>query len=316
VLESRDTTTDVVAAPAVVVEAETPPDEQIPKRRLTIGAWLAIGWLVFIITICALAPVLPLKPPIGPKANDFRNLGVGPGTAGHWLGTDDNGRDVLSRVIWGGRASLLVGFGAIAFGVLIGGLFGLIAGYVGGKTDSGLTSLFNIFLAFPQLVLALTLVAVLSPGTPGHPATWSSRLTVMIIAIGIVSIPILGRITRANALSWSQREFVTAAEAQGARRTSIMFREVLPNVMPAMASIALLGVAVVIVIEGGLAIFGLSIPRPDSSWGNMIASQIDTIEVYPHVWLAPSVLIFVTVLALNYVGDVVRRLFDVRESVL
>ncbi len=141
-------------------------------------------------------------------------------------------------------------------------------------------------------------------------------MKVMIIAIGIVSIPILGRITRANSLAWSQREFVTAAEAQGARRNSIMFREVLPNVVPAMLSIALLGVAVVIVIEGGLAIFGLSIPDPNPSWGNMIAGQIDTIEKYPHVWLAPSVLIFLTVLALNYVGDVVRRLFDVRESVL
>jgi peptide/nickel transport system permease protein len=316
VLESRETTADASAPAAVVVETETPPDADFRKRRLTLGAWLAIGWLVFIIAICALAPILPLDPPTGPKANDFQNMGVGPGKGGHVLGTDDNGRDVLSRVIWGGRASLLVGFGSIMVGVLIGGLAGLAAGYVRGRTDSILTSLFNIFLAFPQLVLALTLVAVLSPGTPGNPATWGSRLLVMIIAIGIVSIPILGRITRANSLSWSQREFVMAAEAQGATRRSIMFREVLPNVVPAMLSIALLGVAIVIVIEGGLAIFGLSIPQPSPSWGNMIASQIDTIEDYPHVWLAPSVVIFLTVLALNYVGDLVRRLFDVRESVL
>jgi peptide/nickel transport system permease protein len=315
VLESRETATETTAAPAVVVEVETPP-EPPRKRRVSVGAWIAIGWLVFITLVCLLAPILPLKPPTGPKANDFQNLGVGPGTGGHWLGTDDNGRDVLSRVIWGGRASLLVGVGSIIFGVLIGGFFGLLAGYRRGKTDAVLTSTFNVFLAFPQLVLALTLVAVLSPGTPGHPATWSSRLFVMIFAIGIVSIPILGRITRANSLSWSQREFVMASEAQGAKKKNIMFREVLPNVVPAMLSIALLGVAIVIVIEGGLAIFGLSIPSPDPSWGNMIASQIDTIEEYPHVWLAPSVLIFLTVLALNYVGDFVRRLFDVRESVL
>ncbi|MFM7061280.1 MAG: ABC transporter permease, partial [Actinomycetes bacterium] len=112
------------------------------------------------------------------------------------------------------------------------------------------------------------------------------------------------------------REFVTAARAQGATQRSTMFREVLPNVVPAMLSIALLGVAIVIVIEGGLAIFGLSVPEPNPSWGNMIQSQLQAFETYPHVWLAPSIAIFLTVLALNYVGDLVRRLFDVRESVL
>ena len=165
-------------------------------------------------------------------------------------------------------------------------------------------------------LLALTLVAVLSPGTPGHPTTWSGRVAVMIFAIGIVSVPILGRITRSSALTWSQREFVTAARAQGATQRSTMFREVLPNVVPAMLSIALLGVAIVIVIEGGLAIFGLSVPEPNPSWGNMISGQLEAFETYPHVWLAPSIAIFFTVLALNYVGDLVRRLFDVRESVL
>jgi peptide/nickel transport system permease protein len=109
---------------------------------------------------------------------------------------------------------------------------------------------------------------------------------------------------------------VTAARAQGASNTSVMFREVLPNVLPAMLSIALLGVAVVIVLEGALAIFGLSIPLPDPSWGNMINSQISDLSAAPTVWIVPSVLIFFTVLSLNYLGDVVRSRFDVRESVL
>jgi peptide/nickel transport system permease protein len=316
VLESPETTDKAVKVAEIAIEAETPIEEGVQKKKLSFGAWCSIIWLVGITVVCFAAPLLPLREPMGPDANDFQNLGVGPLKGGHLLGTDDNGRDVLSRVLWGGRASLIVAVGSIVVGVLIGGLLGLVAGYRGGKTDSVLTSTFNIFLAFPQLVLALTLVSVLSPGTPDKPAVWSDRLIVMIIAIGIVSIPILARITRANALAWSQRDFVTAAEAQGATRTSIMFREVLPNVIPAMLSIALLGVAIVIVIEGGLAIFGLSINNPNPSWGNMIASQIDTIENYPHVWLVPSLLIFITVLALNYVGDVVRRLFDVRESVL
>src|SRR5262249_4349629 len=197
-------------------------------------------------------------------------------TPGHILGSDDSGRDVLSRAIYGARSSLLIGVGAILVGVLIGGFLGLLAGFRGRKTDTALSSLFNILLAFPQLVLALTLVSVLAPGgtTGGAGPTWGKRLGVVIIAVGIVSIPILARITRANTLAWAQREFVTAARAQGAPDMRVMFREVLPNVMPAMLSIALLGVAIVIVLEGSLAIFGLSIALPNASWGNMIDSQL------------------------------------------
>ncbi|MFM8236826.1 MAG: ABC transporter permease [Actinomycetota bacterium] len=305
--------TSVETVPAAEVK---PPVKQRRKSRVGVAGWISIGWLGLISTASLLAPILPLDPPVGPNAPDFDYIGVGPFTGGHILGTDDIGRDVFSRVIWGSRASLMVAIGAILFGVIVGGLFGLVAGYIGGRTDTVFTSVFNIFLAFPQLVLALTLVAVLSPGTPGDPTTWSGRVMVMIFAIGIVSVPILGRITRSSALTWSQREFVTAARAQGATQRSTMFREVLPNVVPAMLSIALLGVAIVIVIEGGLAIFGLSVPEPNPSWGNMIQSQLQAFETYPHVWLAPSIAIFLTVLALNYVGDLVRRLFDVRESVL
>ena len=138
----------------------------------------------------------------------------------------------------------------------------------------------------------------------------------MILAVGIVSIPVLGRITRASALSWTQREFVMAARAQGATDKRVMLREVLPNVIPAMLSIALLGVAVVLVLEGALAVFGVSIQEPDPSWGNMIYSQLSNLNSAPAVWIVPSILIFVSVLALNYLGDVVRARFDVRESAL
>jgi peptide/nickel transport system permease protein len=157
---------------------------------------------------------------------------------------------------------------------------------------------------------------VLSPATDEDPPSWSERVWVMVLAIGLVSIPILARITRANALSWSQREFVMAAKAQGAKNVSVMFREVFPNVLPAILSIALLGVAVVIVIEGSLALFGLSVIRPDPSWGNMIAAEAFTVDRTPWVWQAPAMVIFLSVLALNYLGDVVRAKFDVRESVL
>ncbi len=171
-------------------------------------------------------------------------------------------------------------------------------------------------LAFPQLILALTLVSVFSPVTDQSQPTWSDRVKWMIIAIGIVSIPVLARITRANALVWAQREFVMAARAQGAKSMSVMFREVLPNVLPAILSISLLGVAVVIVVEGGLALFGLSVVLPDPTWGNMIAAEIGTLDNVPHVWLTPAIAIILTVLSFNYLGDVVRTRFDVRESAL
>jgi peptide/nickel transport system permease protein len=285
-----------------------------PKReRFGIGAWLATLWLAGITLAAILAPVLPIEDPNTSNADIVR---VGPLTNGALLGGDGLGRDVFSRCIWGARTSLLIGFGAIVLGLLIGGALGLIAGYYRGKLDSGLSASFNILLAFPQLVLALTLVAVLAPSTPENPASASERLRVLIITLGIVSIPVLARITRANTLAWAQREFVLAGRAQGAKNGRIILREVLPNVMPAMFSIALLGVAVVIVIEGGLSILGLSVPPPTASRGNIIAEAQGDLRDTPHSIFAPSAFIFLTVLSLNYLGDVVRARFDVREAAI
>lgn len=312
-LESRDATEAVPAPQGVSALPGDVVEETARRARLPVGTWIALSWLVLVVGAAILAPVLPLD---DPKIGDFSAARAGWFEDGHVFGADDQGRDVLSRVVWGARASLLISVGAILFGTLIGGLLGLIAGYMRGRTDTILTSTFNVLLAFPQLVLALTLVAVLTPATDEDPPTWGERVWVMILAIGIVSVPILARITRANALAWSQREFVMAARAQGARSINVMFREVFPNVLPAILSIALLGIAVVIVIEGSLALFGLSVTRPDSSWGNMIAAEIGTLDRAPHVWQAPAAFIFLTVLALNYLGDVVRARFDVRESVL
>ena len=310
---------DVAEAPETAVAAavaESPPDAIVKKRRLPFGAWIAIGWVALVSAAALLAPWLPIKDPEGGTDVDYLNAGKGWFTNGHPFGVDDTGRDVFSRVIWGARYSLMIAIGAILVGFFVGGLLGLLAGYRRGRTDGVLSASFNIILAFPPLLLALSLVAAFSPGTDDDPPTASKRIIVMIFAIGLVSIPILARITRANTLTWSEREFVTAARAQGATSPSVMFKEVLPNVLPAMLSIALLGIAIVLVTEGGLAIFGLSIPSPRPSWGNMISQQIGTLDSSPHIWLAPALFIFLTVLAFNYLGDVVRRMFDVRESVL
>jgi peptide/nickel transport system permease protein len=289
--------------------APTPEMEQ-RTRRLGFAGKLAIGWLVLVVAAAVLAPVLPLD---DPNENFAEIAGQGPGTAGHILGGDGLGRDMLSRVVWGSRASLLLGVGAIVVGLVVGGLLGLMAGYRRGRTETLFTGLFDVLLSYPQLILALTLVTVFASGE-GISST--RRMIVLIFALGVVSVPVLGRITRANTLAWSEREFVLAARAMGARNRSIMFREVLPNVLPAMFSIALLGIAVVIVAEGALSVLGVGVQLPTPSWGNIIAEGRADLRDAPHIVLVPTVAIFLTVLALNFLGDVVRARFDVRESAL
>jgi peptide/nickel transport system permease protein len=280
------------------------------QRRLGAFGVLAIAWLAFVTLAALLAPVLPLDDPNENVASIVRQ---GPGTDGHLLGGDALGRDLLSRMVWGGRASLLLGVASVLLGLVAGGLLGLVAGYHRGRTDTVFTGAFDVLLSFPQLILALTLVTVFASGE-GISAT--RRMVVLILALGVVSIPVLGRITRANTLAWSQREFVLAARALGARNRQIMFGEVLPNVLPAMFSIALLGVAVVIVAEGGLSLLGVGVQLPTPSWGNILAEGRSDLRTAPYIVMIPTIVIFLTVLALNYLGDVVRARFDVRESAL
>ncbi len=288
-------------------------------KGLGIGAWLAIGWLAFIVLVSVLAQlgVLPLKSPTESFAECAR---LGPfakeGTApGHVLGCDSNGRDMIARLAYGGWSSLVVATGAVLFGLIFGGILGLLAGFFGGKVDTVLTSLFNVFLAIPAVVLALALVAFLQGASAsGGGGDTVDPKVLLIIAIGIVSVPLLGRITRASALTWSQREFVLAARAQGAKPGRIMIREVLPNVLPAMMSIALLAVAIAIVAEGTLSILGVGVKPPTPSWGNIIGLDRGRIKESPHIIFLPALLIFFTVLSLNFLGDVVRAKLDVRES--
>jgi peptide/nickel transport system permease protein len=296
--------------------------EPARKKRLGIGAWLAIIWLAGLILAAVAAPILPLAGPnetfteIQRAQAPFSTIKTSDGgtstpfAEGHLLGGDRNGHDLLSRAIYGARNSLVVGFGAIAFGILAGGLLGLVAGYYRGKLDTVIVAFLDIMLAIPALVLALAMTAVLR----GRVAD----LWILVIALGIISVPILGRITRANTLVWSQREFVTAARAQGAKNWRIMVREVLPNVLPAMFSIALLGVAVVIVAEAALRLLGIGLSITDPSWGGIINDGRDFLVqgITPHVVFVGSGFIFFTVLALNYLGDVVRARFDVREAAI
>ena len=219
---------------------------------------------------------------------------------------------MLSLLVWGARPSLVIGFGSIAIGFVIGGILGLISGYFRGLVGELIGGLFDIMLAIPAVILALAIVAATSASVTENTG---SHITNVTVALAIVSVPILGRITRASALSWSEREFVLAARAQGASHFRIMARELLPNVLPAMFSIAVLGIAVAIVAEGALAILGAGVNAASTpSWGNIIVGGQGSLSEASHIVIEASIAIFLTVLSLNHLGDAIRARFDVQEA--
>lgn len=294
--------------------------EGIVKKRLGFAAWVAIGWLVLLLFLMVFASVLPINPPrerVSGLAFQQQFCTASDCVSGHPLGGDAIGRDMISRLVYGARNSMFIGVGAVVIGFLVGGSLGLIAGYYRGRLESILVGFFDVLLSVPAVILALSLAIFLQDRIQdivGSSET-AGRLT-LTFALGIVAIPSIGRITRANTLVWSQREFVTAARAQGAKNLRIMLREVLPNVVPAMAAIALLALAVLIIAEAALSILGAGITPPAPTWGNIIVEGFDylTNGRAPHIVFEASAAIFLTVLSINYLGDAVRARFDVREA--
>jgi peptide/nickel transport system permease protein len=285
--------------PAAAVLSTSEP----PKTRRKLGPffWLAVGWLVVLVLLAVLAPVLPFVD--SPKEFFPDAFRTSP-SAEHWFGGDAIGRDLFARVVYGARVSLTVGVAAIAIGLAVGGTLGLIAGYFRGTIDTVITSVANILLAFPALILALALVSFMG-----------QNLRNVILALAILSIPRLIRITRAATLTFSQREFVMASRTLGASHWRVITREVLPNVVPPMLSFSLLAIAVVIVAEGALSFLGLSVEAPTASWGGIINEGRDLLDEAPHISLIPCGVMFVTLLSLNYVGDKLRAAWDVRLGV-
>lgn len=307
------TITDPMIAATVAGGEPAGAPTALAARRLGWGAWLSMAWIGLTIFLAIFCTVLPFSKHI---ATNLAPYDLAPFQSGaHPLGADGTGRDLLAITIYGTRASLIVGFASIAAAFLIGGTFGLLAGYFRGRIESVFTALFDIILAFPQLILALALVAFLR-GPIDHPSSIPPVL-IIVIALAIVGVPILARITRASTLTWSERDFVLASRAQGGRDFRILLREILPNVLPAMVSLATLSIAVAIVAEGALSILGVGVPRSTPSWGNIIASgQSEFTNGAPFIVIVPSIAMFITVFALNYLGDAVRERFDVRESAL
>lgn len=270
------------------------------RRRHNIALWLSVGWLILVIAGAVLAPWLGfLDDPQRPLAGQPEE---GPGWS-HWFGTDQLGRDMFSRSVWGGRLSLSIAGPAVGIGIVMGGVLGVMAGYFGKWIDLGVSSVVNVALALPALVFALFIVTMLG----------QSYLNVT-IAVTILTIPAIARIARAQALRFAAREFVTVANMMGARWPRLLFREVLPNVVPALASIAFLAMGIVIIAEGSLSFIGVSVGSPSITWGNILAAGRGRLEDAPHIALTTGGVMFCTLLALNFVGDELLRRLDVREA--
>ena len=283
----------------VAEEAVTQPVRK--GRRLGVLFWAAVGWLIFVFAVAIFATVLPLPSPTDMDMLERR----APFSAEHWLGTDGLGRDELSRLIYGARISLVVGVCAPVIGLVVGGALGMLAGYFRGRFETMVVGSMDVLLAFPPLILALAVSAYLG-----------QSIFNLTLILGVLSVPAFMRVARASTLTLARREFVIAAQALGATHARILLRELLPNVILPLAAFFLLGVAVIIVVEGSLSFLGLGVPPPISSWGSMIGEGRESLDVAPRLAFMPAAAMFLTVLSFNLVGDTLRALTDPRQGAL
>jgi ABC-type dipeptide/oligopeptide/nickel transport system permease subunit len=290
------------AEAAILAEAE----ETYQGRKLGFWFWASVGWLTFLVLSAVFADLLPLKDPVA----TFRGVARDGPSAAHWFGADNIGHDVFSRTIYGARRSLAVATVATLVGFTVGGTIGLVSGFYRRTLDDAIVAVLDIMLAIPGLVLALALVAFFAP--PGR-ASPTSQTVWATFALSVLAVPTIARVARAQTMVWADRDFVLASRTLGTRNLRIIVREVLPNILPAMVSIAFIGLAVLIVVEAALAFFGVG-DVSGVSWGIMIQNGRSQVDRAPHMVLFPALFMFMTILSLNFVGDQVRTFFDVRES--
>lgn len=286
---------------------------RIPKSSSTVGdrglvvrrflrrpAAVLGAVIVTLFVICAVfAPVLA---PYGPDEPDFTKARRGP-SAEHWLGNDELGRDLLSRLIYGTRVSGLIGAVAVSIGLVIGVPLGLLSGYYGGWIDSGVIRVIDIMLAFPSTLLAIGMVAILGPG-----------LTNAIIAVGIVAVPAYVRLVRASTLAVKELDYISAARALGAGDARIMWRHVLPQCLGPILVQSSLQVAAAILAAAGLGFLGLGAPPDVPEWGTMLAKGRTYIFSAPHLTTYPGIAIVLVVMGFNLLGDALRDALDPRLS--
>lgn len=284
------------AEPEVVIEK--------PESRLK-SMWealrknkAALFGLFVIIVLIIIAIIGPYITPYDPNEQILLDKSQTP-SADHWFGTDNLGRDIFSRVIVGTRVSLFVGVSAVAFSLVLGTIFGSIAGYFGGKIDAFIMRIMDIMLSIPSILLAVTLMAALGKG-----------LDKAIIAIGVVSIPEYARIIRSSILSVKENDYVAAARVLGNSDTRIIFHHILPNVLSSIVVRATLGISTAILDTAALGFLGLGVQPPIAEWGDMLGRVRSMVLVYPHMLIFPGLAITLAVLAFNLFGDGLRDALD------
>ena len=266
------------------------------------GDPLAMFGVAVVALLAVIAVFAPLVAPYDPLAQgDLTTDAFLAPSAEHWLGTDQFGRDVLSRIIHGARISLTIGFVAVALAVVLGSLLGAVAGYLGGMVDAVIMRFTDMVMAFPRLVLLILLVALFEPS-----------LTLIILVLGLTQWPGTARLVRGEVLSLREQEYVEAARALGFGRARIILRHLLPNVLAPVIVAATLGIGNTIVLEAGLSFLGIGIQSPAPSWGNLVADGRQNLIGAWWVATFPGLAIVLTVLAFNLVGDGLRDALDPR----
>ncbi len=277
------------------------------QRSAIIGGSLLLFLILVAIFAPLLAPYDPEEVLIGKEDISKRSapciyiLGCPEDQPQHILGTDGNVRDVFSRIIYGTRVSLFVGFGTVGFAIVVGTLLGAVGGYVGGWIDNLIMRSMDVLLAFPSLLLAIAIVSVLGRG-----------LQNALLAIAIVTIPVYARVVRASVLSVKEQEYVAASKALGGSHLHILFRRILPNAIPPLIVQGTLGIASAILEAAALSFLGLGAQPPTPEWGTMLGSERNQVFTAPHLVFFPGLAIMITVLSFNLLGDGLRDAIDPR----
>ena len=263
-------------------------------------SWLYAGTAILVLLTAAalFAPVVAPYDPLGQNLDQD----LIPRSSEHWLGTDKLGRDILSRIIYGGRISLLVGITTVALSLAIGIVIGSLSGYFGGWIDQMLMRLVDILMAFPGILLAIAFTAVLGPG-----------LDHVILALCLIGWTSYARLVRGEILSLRERDFIQAARSLGCRPKRIILRHLLPNLLPPLLIQSTFGLAAAIVAEGSLSFLGLGVEPPTPSWGAMLNDGRQFLLVAPHLTTYPGLGLMITVLALNLIGDALQDRLDRRN---
>lgn len=279
----------------------------IRGRRVDLTLWVCVAWLTLLVLAALLAPYLPLG-----EHSDVAETLLEPSNTtpqlltDHPLGTNNQGLDLLARSLYGARTSLIISLLAVTIGTVVGGAIGVVSGYFRKGVDSIVGIFTNALLAVPPLILLIALSTFLDPTVRN-----------MALALSLLTIPSMIRLARANTITFAQREFVMAAKLMGATRMRVMARELVPNVILPVFSMAVVMISALIVAEASLSFLGLGIQQPEPTWGNMIAEgEGGVMEEYPHIVLVPGAFLFLTVFAFNLLGEKAQARWDTRSAKL